>query len=194
MKRSRSIRLVLIGGLSAGALTGCGPMRASRRRSAPSNVYTNNYLRARRGLLSRAVSGLVSAALQSLRPRRPSAISTAANGGHRPHQSITNISAPTRGRGRSRRRPSARDIPRERFRQHLAVIIPSSPDATSPLPIPGPTGARRSRSVGLTYHSHEDGPYWDESACYELTRGRSERARSRRPTRCITSASRPPKR
>ena len=24
-------------------------------------------------------------------------------------------------------------------------------------------------SVGLTYHSHEDGPYWDESACYELT-------------------------
>lgn len=24
-------------------------------------------------------------------------------------------------------------------------------------------------SVGLTYHSHELGPYWDESACYELT-------------------------
>ena len=24
-------------------------------------------------------------------------------------------------------------------------------------------------SVGLTYHSHENGPYWDESACYELT-------------------------
>ena len=24
-------------------------------------------------------------------------------------------------------------------------------------------------SVGLTYHSHEAGPYWDESACYELT-------------------------
>lgn len=23
--------------------------------------------------------------------------------------------------------------------------------------------------VGLTYHSHEHGPYWDESACYELT-------------------------
>ena len=22
---------------------------------------------------------------------------------------------------------------------------------------------------GLTYHSHEEGPYWDESACYELT-------------------------
>lgn len=23
--------------------------------------------------------------------------------------------------------------------------------------------------VGLTYHSHDTGPYWDESACYELT-------------------------
>jgi glutathionylspermidine synthase len=23
--------------------------------------------------------------------------------------------------------------------------------------------------LGLTYHSHENGPYWDESACYELT-------------------------
>ena len=29
----------------------------------------------------------------------------------------------------------------------------------------------RVESVGLTYHSHEDGPYWDESACYELTAG-----------------------
>jgi glutathionylspermidine synthase len=24
-------------------------------------------------------------------------------------------------------------------------------------------------ALGLTYHSHETGPYWDESACYELT-------------------------
>ena len=23
--------------------------------------------------------------------------------------------------------------------------------------------------LGLTYHSHAEGPYWDESACYELT-------------------------
>lgn len=27
----------------------------------------------------------------------------------------------------------------------------------------------RVESVGLTYHSHEHGPYWDESACYELS-------------------------
>lgn len=25
--------------------------------------------------------------------------------------------------------------------------------------------------TGLSYHSHENGPYWDESACYELTAG-----------------------
>jgi glutathionylspermidine synthase len=30
---------------------------------------------------------------------------------------------------------------------------------------------KRVESVGLTYHSHDHGPYWDESACYELTAG-----------------------
>lgn len=27
----------------------------------------------------------------------------------------------------------------------------------------------RVEEVGLTYHSHDEGPYWDESACYEFT-------------------------
>jgi glutathionylspermidine synthase len=35
---------------------------------------------------------------------------------------------------------------------------------------PRPDWRERVASVGLTYHSHEEGPYWDESACYELTR------------------------
>ena len=30
-------------------------------------------------------------------------------------------------------------------------------------------------ATGLTYHSHETGPYWDESACYELTAAEVER-------------------
>jgi len=34
---------------------------------------------------------------------------------------------------------------------------------------PRPDWCKRVESVGLTYHSHEHGPYWDESACYELT-------------------------
>lgn len=33
----------------------------------------------------------------------------------------------------------------------------------------------RVSEVGLTYHSHDEGPYWDESACYELTRAEVEK-------------------
>jgi glutathionylspermidine synthase len=34
---------------------------------------------------------------------------------------------------------------------------------------PRPDWRQRVETHGLTYHSHENGPYWDESACYELT-------------------------
>ncbi len=34
---------------------------------------------------------------------------------------------------------------------------------------PRPDWQQRVEKIGLTYHSHENGPYWDESACYELT-------------------------
>ncbi len=34
---------------------------------------------------------------------------------------------------------------------------------------PRPDWQARVESTGLLYHSHESGPYWDESACYELT-------------------------
>ncbi len=34
---------------------------------------------------------------------------------------------------------------------------------------PRPAWREKVESTGLTYHSHENGPYWDESACYELT-------------------------
>jgi glutathionylspermidine synthase len=35
--------------------------------------------------------------------------------------------------------------------------------------IPRPGWREKVESVGLTYHSHENGPYWDESAAYELS-------------------------
>src|ERR1035441_2510969 len=35
--------------------------------------------------------------------------------------------------------------------------------------IPRPGWREKVEEVGLTYHSHEDGPYWDESAAYELS-------------------------
>ena len=34
---------------------------------------------------------------------------------------------------------------------------------------PRPAWREQVERTGLTYHSHETGPYWDESACYELT-------------------------
>jgi glutathionylspermidine synthase len=33
---------------------------------------------------------------------------------------------------------------------------------------PRPDWPAKVESIGLTYHSYETGPYWDESACYEL--------------------------
>jgi glutathionylspermidine synthase len=34
---------------------------------------------------------------------------------------------------------------------------------------PRPAWREKVEEIGLTYHSHEHGPYWDESACYEFT-------------------------
>jgi glutathionylspermidine synthase len=34
---------------------------------------------------------------------------------------------------------------------------------------PRPDWREKVERVGLTFHTHEAGPYWDESACYELT-------------------------
>jgi hypothetical protein len=41
VKRSKKIRLILIGGLSAGALTGCSP--SGKPPISADNVYTNDY-------------------------------------------------------------------------------------------------------------------------------------------------------
>lgn len=46
-------------------------------------------------------------------------------------------------------------------------------------------------STGLTYHTHETGPYWDETACYELTAAQVdqlERAAHELHYRCIDAA------
>ncbi len=43
MKRSRSIRLVLIGGVAAGTLTSCGPRDPAKAPVSASAVYTNNF-------------------------------------------------------------------------------------------------------------------------------------------------------
>lgn len=35
--------------------------------------------------------------------------------------------------------------------------------------IPRPNWREKVEGLGFNYHSHDDGPYWDESACYKLT-------------------------
>lgn len=39
---------------------------------------------------------------------------------------------------------------------------------------PRPDWREKVERVGLTYHSHDNGPYWDESACYEFSRAEIE--------------------
>ncbi len=43
MKRSRTIRLLLLGGMSAGALAGCKPADVRKAPITQNNVYTNDY-------------------------------------------------------------------------------------------------------------------------------------------------------
>ena len=56
---------------------------------------------------------------------------------------------------------------------------------------PRPDWRAKVESVGLTYHSHDDAPYWDESACYELSRaevGTLERAANTLHQLCLKAA------
>lgn len=40
---------------------------------------------------------------------------------------------------------------------------------------PRPAWREQVEKIGLTYHTHEEGPYWDESVCYEFTADEIER-------------------
>ena len=56
---------------------------------------------------------------------------------------------------------------------------------------PRPDWREKVEGIGLTYHSHEHGPYWDESGCYELTAAEVdvlERAAGELHALCIEAA------
>jgi hypothetical protein len=93
VKRSRSIRLVLIGTLSAGAVTGCGP-EVSKTPVNSNNVYTNNYYVPGVGYYHAPYRAWYSFPYNDYSAQYGGYF----HGGHwtpTPHQSITNISAPT---------------------------------------------------------------------------------------------------
>jgi hypothetical protein len=93
VKRSRRIKLVLIGSLSAGALTGCGPSNGTPPVSTD-RVYTNNFYVPGAGYYHAPFRGFFA---------RPYNDYDAASGryfyggqwGLMPHLSVTNISSPT---------------------------------------------------------------------------------------------------
>jgi hypothetical protein len=95
VKRSRSIRLILLGGLSAGVLAGCSP--TPNPRTAPisqENFYTNNFHVPGVGYYHAPFRAWYSIPYNEFNPQMRSYFS----GGEwrpAPFESITNISQPT---------------------------------------------------------------------------------------------------
>ena len=93
MKRSRSIKLVLIGGLGAGALSGCGPGNQPQSVTT-SAVYTNNFYLPGVGYYHAPFRNFYSLPYNHFAPGSGQYF-FGGQWGTSPHQSITNISSPT---------------------------------------------------------------------------------------------------
>ena len=94
MKRSRSIRLVLIGGLSAGSVTSCGPSSIRLGTVSADNVYTNNHHLPGVGYYHAPFRAWYPQPYNHFNPQTQRYF----YGGQwaaTPHQSITNLSEPT---------------------------------------------------------------------------------------------------
>jgi hypothetical protein len=96
VKRSRSIKLVLIGGLTAGALTSCGPQSAQRAPITADRVYTNNFFVPGVGYYHAPFRAWYSLPYNHFDPRTQRYF-YGGLWGAAPFQSITNISAPPPG-------------------------------------------------------------------------------------------------
>ncbi len=91
MKRSKSIRLVLLGGLSAGALSGCSPDKPP---ISPAGVYTNNYYVPGVGFYHAPFCAWYALPYNHFDPQRKLYF-YGGQWGPSPFESITNISSPT---------------------------------------------------------------------------------------------------
>jgi hypothetical protein len=110
VKRSRSIRLVLIGGLSAGALTSCGPGSAPVSSVA---VYTNNSYVPGVGYYHAPFRAWYARPYNDFDPQTRQYY-FGGQWGTAPHESITNISPPTPEVARQAQAQRT-DIPRAGF-------------------------------------------------------------------------------
>ena len=94
MKRSRHIRLVLIGGLSAGLVAGCGPSASTKGPVSTEQVYTNNFFVPGVGYYHAPFRSWFAWPYNHFDPQTQRYYA----GGlwtPTPHQSITNLSEPT---------------------------------------------------------------------------------------------------
>ncbi len=94
MKRSRHVKLVLLGGLSAGALAGCGPNAGGPPAVSTDAVYTNNLYVPGAGYYHAPFRAWYSKPYNYYDPQTRSYY-YGGQWGAQPHQSITNISSPT---------------------------------------------------------------------------------------------------
>ena len=94
MKRSRTIKLILLTGVSAGALVGCDPSGVKNQTISETNVYTNNYYVPGAGYYHAPFRAWYYLPYNYFDPQ----LQRYFFGGQwaaAPHQSITNISPPT---------------------------------------------------------------------------------------------------
>jgi hypothetical protein len=94
VKRSRSIRLVLIGGISASALTACGPGNPNRAPVRAEAVYTNDYFVAGAGYYHAPFRAFYPLPYNHFDPQNRLYF-YGGQWGATPHESVTNISNPT---------------------------------------------------------------------------------------------------
>lgn len=93
MKRSRSIRLILIGGLSAGTLSSCSPGGGQKAAISAENLYTNNYYVAGAGYYHAPFRAWYALPYNHFDPQTQRYF-YGGQWGLAPFESITNLSAP----------------------------------------------------------------------------------------------------
>ncbi|MBI3886103.1 MAG: hypothetical protein HY302_10285 [Opitutae bacterium] len=94
MKRSKKISLVLLGGLSVGALTACAPGPGAEPRISPESVYTNDYYLPGAGYYHAPFRAFYAYPYNFFDPQRK-AYFYGGQWGAAPYRSVINISAPT---------------------------------------------------------------------------------------------------
>ena len=94
MKRSSRIHLVLLGGVSAGALVGCSPSSNQKSSLSQENVYTNNFYVAGVGYYHAPFCAWYSLPYNHFDVQSHRYF-YGGQWGATPHRSITNISNPT---------------------------------------------------------------------------------------------------